>query len=78
MISTPGKNPGALLLWLTSTPMIFALIVLAFEWVAREKVHGLDIAGMPAFRRRLIYMSILACIIFFKQLESQEFIYFQF
>jgi D-alanyl-lipoteichoic acid acyltransferase DltB (MBOAT superfamily) len=78
MFTTPTTNPGAMFLWITSTPMIFALVVLGFEWAAREKVHGLEIAGLSAFRRRAIYIALVACILFFKQLEPQEFIYFQF
>jgi hypothetical protein len=78
MFSTPAKNPGALLLWLTSAQMIFALVVLGFEWIAREKGHGLEIGGLSVYKRRTIYIALVACILFFKQLEPQEFIYFQF
>ena len=58
---------------------LFVLIMLAVEWVQREKKHGLqmDAVKFPRYVRWAIYYAIVAAIMFFGS-SQQEFIYFQF
>lgn len=57
------------------------LIVIAVEWLQREKEHALRIDNIPFFNRRFVrwaaYYTIIAMILWFNG-SSQTFIYFQF
>jgi D-alanyl-lipoteichoic acid acyltransferase DltB (MBOAT superfamily) len=56
----------------------FCLVVmLAVEWLQRNKQHGLDIAIINPWLRRIIYILIIFSIIFFIG-QNEQFIYFQF
>jgi len=52
-------------------------IMLAAEWLQRHKQHGLEIASMNAWLRRIIYILIILSIVFFMG-KNEQFIYFQF
>ncbi|MDE0836365.1 MAG: hypothetical protein OSA84_08455 [Akkermansiaceae bacterium] len=59
-------------------PMLLIVVLIAVEWIQRERPHGLEISKI---RRRsvrwLIYYGIIAAIYFYGA-EQQDFIYFQF
>ena len=59
--------------------LIFIAILLAVEWVQRDREHGLDFNGrnIPLILRYLIYYAIVALILLFAG-NPEEFIYFQF
>jgi len=64
-------------MWQVRTPLILSLLMLAVEWIQRNKEHGLQMNNMPWPLRYLIYGIILLLIIcFFSQ--PVTFIYFQF
>lgn len=56
-------------------PLIGILIV--WEWVCREKEHGLDIDNLPVVVRWSLYFILIWLILFYFG-DGQEFIYFQF
>jgi D-alanyl-lipoteichoic acid acyltransferase DltB (MBOAT superfamily) len=53
------------------------MIMIVAEWLQRNKQHGLDIAIINQWLRRIIYILIIFSIIFFMG-ENEQFIYFQF
>lgn len=57
-------------------PLIVILLII--EWVNRTKAHQLDIAGIPKWRRHIMYILIIALIFFFGKYNAATFIYFQF
>jgi D-alanyl-lipoteichoic acid acyltransferase DltB (MBOAT superfamily) len=57
--------------------IFFGAIMLAVEWLQRNKQHGLDIAIINPWLRRIIYILIIFSIIFFIG-QNEQFIYFQF
>ncbi|MCQ2959916.1 MAG: MBOAT family protein [Bacteroidales bacterium] len=58
---------------------IFALILLAIEWMQKEKTHALELSSVNSvFLRWIIYFAVIFTIIFFKAYEKNPFIYFQF
>ena len=59
------------------TKLIFMIIMLLVEWLQRHKQHGLEIASINKWIRRLIYVSIIMSIVFFMG-KNEQFIYFQF
>jgi len=59
-------------------PFLIALIPLIIEWFARDKQHGLQIAGFKLPIRWLAYAIVACSIIVLGNFGSQEFIYFQF
>lgn len=64
-------------LCIRSVPWVFIALGLAFEWFNRNREHGL--AGVPSntFVRRLIYVSIVMAVVFFRG-SAGSFIYAQF
>jgi len=62
--------------------MIYTLlcifILLLFEWMNREKIHGLDIANCNKSNRWMLYLIIIIMIITFGAFRDDSFIYFQF
>lgn len=61
------------------TAFLYALVMIAIEWIHRKKDHGLQlcVSRIPVWGRFLIYYAIVAAIVFCRGAESQ-FIYFQF
>lgn len=55
----------------------FILFMLIVEWVGRRKQHGLEIGNINVWLRRLIYLILIFCIIWFMG-KNEQFIYFQF
>jgi len=55
----------------------FVIIMIFVEWLQRKKQHGLEIASMNEWLRRMIYILIIFSIIFFSG-RNEQFIYFQF
>ena len=55
----------------------FVIIMILVEWLQRKKQHGLEIASMNEWLRRMIYMILIFCIILFNG-GNEQFIYFQF
>jgi bacteriorhodopsin len=55
--------------------LIFGMLIM--EWLHRQKQHGLEIAALHPWLRRLIYILIIVFIILFSG-KNQQFIYFQF
>jgi len=56
---------------------IYLVIMFVAEWLQRNKQHGLDIARINPWLRRIIYILIIFSIIFYMG-ENEQFIYFQF
>jgi D-alanyl-lipoteichoic acid acyltransferase DltB (MBOAT superfamily) len=56
---------------------ICLVIMFAMEWLQRNKQHGLDIARINPWLRRIIYTLMIFSIIFYTG-ENEQFIYFQF
>ena len=58
-------------------PFVFVAIMLAFEWRARTREHGLDVREAPPILRWPIYWGLawLVAIYFHRE---QDFFYFQF
>ena len=60
---------------------LFAIILLIFEWIQRDKEHTLQLSPTSLFRHRIIrwglYLFLILLIITFTG-QSQAFIYFQF
>jgi D-alanyl-lipoteichoic acid acyltransferase DltB (MBOAT superfamily) len=61
-------------------PWLAGLIVvlLAVEWIQRDKQHGLQVGHLPAWARRVSYASVFLLIFFFGRFAKTAFIYFQF
>ena len=61
-------------------PWIAGLIVvlLAVEWLRRDKQHGLQVGHLPAWVRRANYLGVFLLIFFFGRFAKTAFIYFQF
>ncbi|MDR0559820.1 MAG: MBOAT family protein, partial [Prevotellaceae bacterium] len=57
--------------------VIFIAIMLAVEWLQRNKQHGLEIENINQWVRRLFYIIIILLIILYMG-ENEQFIYFQF
>jgi D-alanyl-lipoteichoic acid acyltransferase DltB (MBOAT superfamily) len=55
----------------------FIVTLLIVEWIQRNKQHGLEIAAMNPWLRRIIYCIILFCIVLFMG-ENEQNIYFKF
>ena len=64
------------------TNMIYTLlcagILFVFEWLQREKEHGLEIAHLKKVQRWTLYIGITVLIMTFGAFGKTEFIYFQF
>lgn len=62
-----------------ASPYIFLgiAVMFIFEWLQRNKDHGLDIAHWNPWLRRMTYLALIV-IIFLYSGSEQEFIYFQF
>lgn len=58
--------------------LIYCGVLLAIEWLQREKQHALDVATLPVPLRWLAYVAAVLAIILFGHLGATEFIYFQF
>jgi len=56
---------------------IYLVIMFTAEWLQRNKQHGLDIARINPWLRRIVYILIIFSIIFYTG-ENEQFIYFQF
>ena len=57
----------------------FTVVMIAVEWLNREKEHGLQIAGLfNSGIRQIIYVCLLLIIIFAGADEANQFIYFKF
>ncbi len=56
----------------------FILIMVAIEWVNRQKFHGLEIADYNPWIRRLFYVIIIYIILRYANFGNNDFIYFQF
>ncbi len=57
--------------------MVFSILMLAWEWIQREKEHGLELSRFPRWARWVLYAGIILIIIEFSS-GQREFIYFQF
>jgi alginate O-acetyltransferase complex protein AlgI len=57
--------------------VLIALLVLV-EWLQRRRPHGLDLAHLRPWIRRVGYAAVFLCIFFFGHFAKAEFIYFQF
>ena len=57
--------------------MFCMVIMFAVEWLQRTKQHGLDIAKINPYLRRIIYILIIFSIILYSG-RNEQFIYFQF
>ena len=55
----------------------FVSIMLIAEWFQRNRAHALQIASLHVCLRRIIYVLIILCIVFFMG-KNEQFIYFQF
>jgi alginate O-acetyltransferase complex protein AlgI len=53
-------------------------VMLAVEWVQREREHGLDLARVPAALRWGVYQALVVAFFLFAVFEGEGFIYFQF
>ena len=63
--------------FLTEFPSWTILLMLIVEWLQRQKQHGLEIAFINTWLRRIIYVIIIFCIVWYAG-ENEQFIYFQF
>ena len=61
-------------------PLFLAIIImLLFEWFTRDRLHGLQISNIPyRWLRWSIYLLILLALFFAIQIDTPQFIYFQF
>ena len=55
----------------------FSVLMLCWEWVQREREHGLEVARLPRWGRWTLYLGLLSIIVQFSG-GQREFIYFQF
>jgi D-alanyl-lipoteichoic acid acyltransferase DltB (MBOAT superfamily) len=58
--------------------LAFSALVLAAEWVQREKQHALQLGFSSTWMRWTCYMAVIIVFLIFGRFESAEFIYFQF
>jgi D-alanyl-lipoteichoic acid acyltransferase DltB (MBOAT superfamily) len=61
----------------TRETVICLTIMFAVEWLQRHKQHGLALASVNKWLRRIIYILIILSIILFTG-KNEQFIYFQF
>jgi D-alanyl-lipoteichoic acid acyltransferase DltB (MBOAT superfamily) len=57
--------------------IIFIALFISVEWLNRKQQHGLELSTINKWLRRIIYMLIIFCIVWFMG-ENETFIYFQF
>jgi len=48
------------------------------EWAQRSRPHGLEVAHLQPWQRRLAYTGVFLLIFFFGRFGESTFIYFQF
>ena len=56
---------------------IFIACMLIVEWLQRDKKHGLELAQVNKWIRRVIYIALIISIVMFAG-QNEQFIYFQF
>jgi hypothetical protein len=56
---------------------IFIACMLITEWLQRDKKHGLELAQVNKWIRRVIYIALIISIVMFAG-QNEQFIYFQF
>ncbi|MDO5971129.1 MBOAT family O-acyltransferase [Flavivirga aquimarina] len=59
-------------------PFLFIFILLIFEWLFRDKKHGLELSNLKIASIRWGIYTLIFMIILFFGAQSQSFIYFQF
>ena len=59
-------------------PLLYIFILLVFEWIHREKQHGLELSYLKILPIRWSIYVFIFLMIFFFGAQSQSFIYFQF
>ena len=64
--------------FLSGTLVLLIFILIAVEWLQREKEHGLELAGQKIAVRWGAYVSVFLLIFFNGNFENNSFIYFQF
>lgn len=78
------EHPGAFFLisfWLSYKKILFVILIfVGVEWFQRNKKHGLELNGykIPRLVKWSLYLILIIIIMYFKQAEQQQFIYFQF
>ena len=60
--------------WITG---LIAVLLIA-EWLNRTRHHALEIAHLPAWSRRMLYLGVFLLIFVFGRFAKDDFIYFQF
>ena len=62
---------------LGTNALLLSVAMMGWEWVQREKEHGLEIAGLPRPLRQMAYLGLIFLVIHYSDVQ-REFIYFQF
>lgn len=73
LVTAPPLHP----LRLSTVALVFALVMLGWEWVQREREHGFSLGGFPRWVRWALYVSTILMIIDHGGAQ-RAFIYFQF
>lgn len=73
LLTAPPVHP----LRLSTVALVSSLVMLAWEWLQREREHGLAVEGLPRWARWALYVAVILAILDYGGAQ-RAFIYFQF